>query len=479
MNDYTNKTDEYNSLYDKSLVIVRIEKPEIVALKSLGNSLFNNMIMICFRIITTINLILLGRSLYKQKVQYPLFMTFQIGVFILEILGKYFIIGLIKYVFGEKKEMRILYNLFIQMKTALIFIIPLITIPASILSYYIIEIIFQYIFELRDISIIKEVDRKFLLFTPIIYFFEILFLLNLRFLNTLNLIKDVFIFILAYVLCHVGLSVMLMFFFDFGLFGLTISYGFNSIFFFICSDIRIYNIVKSDAQNYFFLIPNIPNMNNFDWEIITNLKEISHYSLFNLGEVFPNHFIFFASMFLGPEQLIVNIIYLNFFELVIELNRGFKYSIKRDIKNKIDDANDRQIYIAIFSTYYLLLNLPVFITLLIFKNILLNTYIYQGASAVFQELAGHLRIIYPLCIMAMAGKIILNGITRVMEKPMSIVRKIIYILISMFICYLLCFFNNFGLFGLWISMIVLDLLHVNENLNKVIRYFPCCSRDNN
>ena len=81
--------------------------------------------------------------------------------------------------------------------------------------------------------------------------------------------------------------------------------------------------------------------------------------------------------------------------------------------------------------------------------------------------------------MAMAGKIILNGITRVMEKPMSIVRKIIYILISMFICYLLCFFNNFGLFGLWISMIVLDLLHVNENLNKVIRYFPCCSRDNN
>jgi Na+-driven multidrug efflux pump len=329
---------------------------------------------------------------------------------------------------------------------------------------------------LNDTSIINEVYKKFLLFTPIIYFFEILFLLNVKFLNTLDRIKDVFIFILAYVLCHVGLSVMLMFFLDFGLFGLTISYGFNSIFFFFCTDLRIYNIVKRDAQNYFYLIP---NRNNFEREIITNLREISRFSLYNLGEVFPNHFIFFASMLLGPEQLIVNIIYLNFFELVIEINKGFYYSIKRDIKNKIDDANDRQIYIAIFSTYYLLLNLPVFITLLIFKNILLNTYIYQGASAVFQELAGHLRIIYPLCIMAMAGKIILNGITRVMEKPMSIVRKIIYILISMFICYLLCFFNNFGLFGLWISMIVLDLLHVNENLNKVIRYFPCCSRDNN
>lgn len=476
MNNFTKETNENNLLYDKSLVIVRMEKPEIVAFRSLGSSFFNNMIMICFRLITTINLILLGHTLYKGKVQYQLFMTFQLGVFILEILGKYFIIGLIKYVFGEKKEMRILYNLFIQMKTALIFIIPLITIPVSIASYYLIEIIFKSIFMLNDTSIINEVYKKFLLFTPIIYFFEILFLLNVKFLNTLDRIKDVFIFILAYVLCHVGLSVMLMFFLDFGLFGLTISYGFNSIFFFFCTDLRIYNIVKRDAQNYFYLIP---NRNNFEREIITNLREISRFSLYNLGEVFPNHFIFFASMLLGPEQLIVNIIYLNFFELVIEINKGFYYSIKRDIKNKIDDANDRQIYIAIFSTYYLLLNLPVFITLLIFKNILLNTYIYQGASAVFQELAGHLRIIYPLCIMAMAGKIILNGITRVMEKPMSIVRKIIYILISMFICYLLCFFNNFGLFGLWISMIVLDLLHVNENLNKVIRYFPCCSRDNN
>ena len=328
MNDFTKETNENNPLYDKSLVIVRMEKPEIVAFRSLGSSFFNNMIMICFRIFTTINLILIGRSLYKEKVQYPLFMTFQIGVFILEILGKYFIISLIKYVFGEKKEMRILYNLFIQMKTALIFIIPLITIPVSIASYYLIEIIFKSIFMLNDTSIINEVYKKFLLFTPIIYFFEILFLLNVKFLNTLDRIKDVFIFILAYVLCHVGLSVLLMFFLDFGLFGLTISYGFNSIFFFFCTDLRIYNIVKRDAQNYFYLIP---NRNNFEREIITNLREISCFSLYNLGEVFPNHFIFFASMLLGPEQLIVNIIYLNFFELVIEINKGFYYSIKRDI----------------------------------------------------------------------------------------------------------------------------------------------------
>ena len=475
MNNFTKETNENNLLYDKSLVIVRMEKPEIVAFRSLGSSFFNNMIMICFRLITTINLILLGHTLYKGKVQYQLFMTFQLGVFILEILGKYFIIGLIKYVFGEKKEMQILYNLFIQLKTALIFLIPIFTIPVSICSYYIIEIIYKNIFQMNDLSIINEVYKKYLLFTPIIYFFEILFLLNLKFLNTLNRIKDVFLFIVTYLICHVLLYLILLFLFDFSIFGLTISYGINSIFFFFCTDLRIYNIVRNDAQNYFFIIP---NRNNFEWEIMTNLYKIIFYSLYNLSEVFVNHFIFFVGIFLGKEQLITNILYLNFFELIIELNRGFYYSIKRDINNKVEDANDLQKYITIFSTYYLLLNLPIFIILLIFKNLLLNIYIYKGGELALKNLAERLRIIYSLCIMAMAGKIILSGIIRVMEKPMSIVRKIVYIIICMFCCCVLCFINNFGIHGLWISMLIHKLLHIIENLNKVIRYFPCCSTEN-
>jgi hypothetical protein len=68
----------------------------------------------------------------------------------------------------KKKEMQILYNLFIQMKTALIFIIPIITIPVSICTYYIIEIIYGSIFQMNDFNIINEVYKKYLLFTPII-----------------------------------------------------------------------------------------------------------------------------------------------------------------------------------------------------------------------------------------------------------------------------------------------------------------------
>jgi hypothetical protein len=328
---------------------------------------------------------------------------------------------------------------------------------------------------MNDVSIIKEVYKNFLLFTPIIYFFEILFLFNLKFLNILNRIKDVFIFIISYLICHVILSIMLLIILDFGILGLTISYGINSIFFFFCTDIRIYYIVRGDAQNYYFIIP---NRSNFELEIITNLYQISYYSLYSLAEAFINHFIFFLSIFLGKDQLITNILYLNFFELIIELNRGFYYSIKKDIKNKVDDANDRQIYIAIFSTYYLLLNLPIFITLLLFKNIILNIYIYQGGDLALKKLAEHLRIIYSLCIIAMAGKIILSGIIRVMEKPMSSIRKMVYIIICMFFCYIFCFLNDFGIYGLWISKLIYELLHIFENLNKVIRYFPCCSTEN-
>ena len=116
--------------------------------------------------------------------------------------------------------------------------------------------------------------------------------------------------------------------------------------------------------------------------------------------------------------------------------------------------------------------------MLIFKNLLLNIYIYKGGELALKNLAERLRIIYSLCIMAMAGKIILSGIIRVMEKPMSIVRKIVYIIICMFCCCVLCFINNFGIQGLWISMLIHKLLHIIENLNKVIRYFPCCSTEN-
>ena len=68
-------------------------------------------------------------------------MTYQIGVLVLEILGKFFIIGLVKYIFEEKEDSDEVYNTFIRLKTSLIFIIPIITIPVSLLSKLIIKLL--------------------------------------------------------------------------------------------------------------------------------------------------------------------------------------------------------------------------------------------------------------------------------------------------------------------------------------------------
>ena len=464
--------EENIAIKDRSLVLMSNEKPEKAAIESIGFSFFNNMVITFFRLIVTTNLILLGHLSYEEKVDYQLLMTFQIGVFILEFFGKYFIIGLIKYIFFLDNEKKTLNNLYIRIKTALIFIIPLITIPISIISYYIIESIFKYSLKIDNQILIKEVYKKFLLFTPVIYFFEILFFLNLKFLNACLRIKIVFMYITCYLICHIVLSWILLFILNFGIFGLTISYCFNSFCFFFLTNKRIYLTEIVDQDTFFHLIP---DKNNINRALLKKIREISFYSLINLGEIFPVHFLFLVGLFIGKNQLIVNIIYLNFFELMTEVFRGFYNTIKKELSIKYQDTIEKQNYVLFFSIYYSIISLIVFILLILFKNILLDIYMFKGGDPIFKKISGSLRIIYPLCILCMSIKIFLNGIIRGLEIPMSNIRKLIYIIICLIFAYLFCFFEDLGIFGIWISMLILEFLHAGENFTKTIKNFPFVS----
>ena len=464
--------EENNAIKDRSLVIVSKEKPERAAIESIGFSFFNNMVITLFRAIVTTNLILLGHLLYEQKIHYQLFMTFQIGVFILEFFGKYFIIGLLKYIFFENSEKKTLYNLYIRIKTALIFIIPFITIPISIISYYIMDSLFKYSLKIDNQDLIKEVYKKFLLFTPVIYFFEILFFLNLKYLNACNRIRLVLMYIICYLICHIVLSYILLFILNYGVFGLTISYGLNSFLFFFLTNNKIYIIEDVDEDSFFHFIP---NKNNLNWPVIKKVGEISVYSLINIGEIFPVHFLFLIGLFIGKNQLIVNIIYLNFFELVSEIYRGFYYTIKKELSIKYQDWIQKQNYLLFFSVYYSILSLTIFILLILFKNILLNIYLFKGGESILKEISGTLRIIYPLCILCMSVKILLNGIIRNLEIPVSNKRRLVYIIICIIFAYIFCFIKDLGIFGIWISMLSLEFLHAGENLAKTIKYFPFVS----
>lgn len=455
-------------LYDKSLVHINQEKPEKAALQCLLNSLLNNIVMTCAKLIMTINLILIGHITYENKVHYQLFMTFQIGVFILEFLGKFFLLGLIKYVFFEKKDFKQSYNSYIKIKAVLIFLIPAIFIPVSICSYFLIELLLKESLDINDQSINKEVYKQYLLYTPAIYLFEILFFFNIKYLN-MERVEYVIKYIIPFLICHAGGSWITIYFFEMGLSGLTLFYGLNSFIFFFCSDKCISELLKDYKDNFFTLIP---NKSHFDNETLTIMKHISFYSLINLGDIIVPSYIFLASAFIDKNTLIVNIIYLNFFELLVEINRSFYYSIKRDIITKDQDAKEKQMIISYFSLYYFILTLAIIIVLLLFNNILLKMYLFKGGEPILLFISSRLRVIYPICIFCMSLRLLLNGIIRGMNLPLSYLSKTTYIIISIAACYIFCFEYDFGIKGLWLAMLIFDIFYIFESAHKTIKHFP-------
>ena len=464
------KTNEHENkgLYDISLVQINSETPEMEAFKSIKISFFNNLVVSLSKLIIATNLILLGHMKYEKKVDYELFMTYQIGVYVLIILGKFFITGILKYLFEDKEEMEELYNLYIKIKTILIFLIPIIILPTCLYSYYIIELLLIYGLDIHDQTLNKKVYFQFLLYTPVIYLFELLFILNLQFLHyQQKKTRDVFLYIIFFIISHITLSFILLYLLKFDLYGLTISYFVNTFLFYLFSNRYIRKLCIETSDNFFI----IPNKDNFTSELFDLLKEKSYKSLINIADFFYVYFLFLITLFTDKKQLIINIIYLNFYILVNSINKGFYFTLKRHISTKIEEMDFRQKYVKAFSFYFIILCLSLFIVLLIFTNILLNLYLYEGGDQVLQKISHQLRIIFPLCILITSIKMLLNGIVRGMKAtPISLTKKAIYYIICIIICLLLCFYYNYGIFGLWITTFILSLLIIFETTIKQINY---------
>ena len=69
------------------------------------------------------------------------------------------------------------------MKTLLIIIIPIVILPISLLSNYIMDFLLHYNLDIYNHSLIREIWIKYIIYTPAIYLFEILFILNLQYLS--------------------------------------------------------------------------------------------------------------------------------------------------------------------------------------------------------------------------------------------------------------------------------------------------------
>ena len=460
-----NEIDDIANL-DRSLVEERNERLSMTILKIIGNSFINNIVNSSGRLMLTINLILLGHISLQDKTHYELFMTYQIGIAIIDFFGKLIIIGLLKYLF-VKKESDELYNLYIRLKTALIFIIPIIMIPVSISSYFIIKLLLKNNLDIYDQSLNKEIYFKFIIFTPIIYFFEILFYLNLQLLRSFDETKALMSYLNFYIISHIISCLILLYLLNIGIIGLTISYCVNSFLFYLFSNIYI-NTSKEEEEENFIIIPFKEYLRS---DIFICLKEAGSLSLRNLSDSFIFYLLFIASLFTDRKQLIVNIVYLNFYDTLIGINKGFYITLKNYLLYNKESTEKKKKYVIIFSITLLAVSFSLFIILIYSKNILLNIYLIKGGDKNLNNIAHSINIIYGLCVLFNSIQILLYGFIRGMAMPAPIRRKVVYSLICLLLCLLLCFFFNLGIFGLWISVLILCLLYIIENTYKTIFHF--------
>jgi hypothetical protein len=469
MEEYRVVGNEMGDLIDRSYIKPNNERVEITALKSIKSSFLNNIAISLSRMIMTANLIILGHTLYDNKEKSGLFLIFQIGIIIIEILGKFFITGLIKYLFEDKEDNNEFYVLYIRMKSSLVYLIPLFLGPICLcFPYLIMDLLLKFNLDIFNQTLIKELYYKFLIFSPVIFLFELLLLLNLHYLKYQKKMQEVFTYVLSFLVCHISLSCILVYILEMGLIGLTISYLVNTFIYYLFTNQYIKKSYEELSQNNFFLFP---STSNIDKEVFNLLKEKSILSIINLGDIIFLYCLFFMSLFTDKEQLIVNIIYLNFYELVVFINKGFYFSLKNYISTKIEEASKRQKYVLFFAFYFMILALILFILLILFKNILLDIYLGEGEKALV-KICYHLRIFYPICILLNGIRIILNGMIRGMNIPLPMIKKILYIIVSIIISYAICFRYEFGILGLWISAFILNIFFILENIHKAVIFFP-------
>ena len=157
--------------------------------------------------------------------------------------------------------------------------------------------------------------------------------------------------------------------------------------------------------------------------------------------------------------------------MLCTINRGFYFTLKNYFSKNLEDATKRKRYVIYFSLYYLILTLAIFIVLILFKNILLETYLYEGGKGKI-DISMNLKIIYPIVILISNVRMALNGILRGMSVSLPSGRKAFYIIIYMILCWILCINFNYGIFGLWLSILLLNIAFVLESTHKAQIYFP-------
>jgi hypothetical protein len=263
-------------------------------------------------------------------------------------------------------------------------------IPVSLCSYFIIKLLLRNNLDIYNQSLNKQIYFKFLIFSPIIYFFEILFYLNLILLRAFEEIKAIISYTNLFIICHLVTCWILLYILKLGIFGLTISYLLNSFFFYFFSNSYINNQKEEDAENFFV----IPPKEYLDYNLINILKTASSFSIRYVTDSFLYYIIFISTLFTNKIKLIVNIIYLNFYSITNEINKGFYLTFTNYLLHTNESNEEKKKYILVFSLTFLIIIVSVFVILIIFKNILMDIYLINGGNNNLRIISNSIQIIY-------------------------------------------------------------------------------------
>ena len=460
-----NRNEMEDIAIDRSLVEIRNEKLSVTILSIIGNCFINNIVFIASNLISTINLILLGHIVLQNKTHYELFMTYQIGICIIDFFGKVFIIGLLRYIF-EKKEHRKIYQIYLKLKTGLVLIIPIIMIPVSLSSYFIIRLLLKNNLDIYNQSLNKQIYFKFLIFSPIIYFFEILFYLNLKLLRAFEETKAIISYINCYLISHFVACWILLYILKIGIIGLTISYAFNSFLFYFFTNIYI-NSKEEESENFFAF----PPKEYIDINVLNTLKEASSFSMRHVCDTLFLYLLFIFTLFTDKKQLIVNIVYIDFYYLLNGINKGFYFTFRQYLLHSKESNEEKKKYTVVFSLTFLAILFVLFAVILIFKNVLMKIYLINGGDINLRTISHSIQTVFSFCVLFNGIQILLYGFIRGMASPSPLMHKFIYSFICLFLCLILCFVYKMGIKGLWYSVLLLCLGFAFGNGYKSIIHF--------
>lgn len=423
----------YNVHNDISLVEREVEErsnseniSEIFS-KSITNIIF----ILSLIIMDCLNLIFLGQN-NKD------FTNFETAIIYLNIFCFSFSIGIIsstdhlldKAMFDGVK----IFKIYMIAKDHIIFVVLFLVIPVSLISYYI-------IFDFFDIW---HIYINFLIYAPLIIFFKLLILLNLKTLYKTR--NNIWIIVIFYNILHV--SFLSFFVKSYGIFGVTLTMILASLITFIFSHVfyvtKLFNMFNFSINSVF----------KMDWNasketLLTNTVKGFYGYLNYLG-----YGLMILSAYSLTELYIAHIIIYSILSVPHTLSEGFSITIRKylsEMKHTKASFESRKKYLLCFVILVITITLTFALLLITLQDRIVILY-YPQISEEMKNIIYNVILYYSIFIIFDYFSIILDGFIIGKEGEslkLPIYKAVVFCLICLPIGLFVTYNYNLGITGIW------------------------------